>query len=321
MQPLIWEHRPDGLRAPAMICAFTGWNDAGDAASSALSFLGSSLGATRFAQIDPEDYYDFQSVRPKVKLVEGETREIVWPAVEIFVARVPRAPRDLVLLGGPEPSMRWRTFTTLITDLAEALGVQMVVSLGALLADVPHSLPVHISGSASDPALTERLGLHPTGYEGPTGIVGVLHASCAGRGVPAAGPWGRFRSTAANWRRRRSTTSARSGSRCRAIPTSRRSSSASSSSPRTSAATPTRTSRRGTASPASSSASWASAATPATPSRPFAVRVGACAAPRTGACTRPSNGWPVISRRPGRRSGTRTSSRPRMTALARTPAP
>src|SRR5665213_14735 len=105
MQPLIWEHRPDGLRAPAMICAFTGWNDAGDAASSALSFLGSSLGATRFAQIDPEDYYDFQSVRPKVTLVDGETREIVWTAVEIFVARVPRAPRDLVLLGGPEPSM------------------------------------------------------------------------------------------------------------------------------------------------------------------------------------------------------------------------
>src|SRR5450755_3490592 len=189
MQPLIWEHRPDGLRAPAMICAFTGWNDAGDAASSALSFLGSSLGATRFAQIDPEEFYDFQTVRPNVKLVDGETREIVWPAVELFVARVPRAPRDLVLLGGPEPSMRWRTFTTLITDLAEALGVQMVVSLGALLADVPHSLPVHISGSASDPALTERLGLHPTGYEGPTGIVGVLHASCAARGIPSASLW------------------------------------------------------------------------------------------------------------------------------------
>jgi proteasome assembly chaperone (PAC2) family protein len=189
MQPLIWEHRPDGLRAPALICAFTGWNDAGDAASSALSFLGSSLGATRFAQIDPEEYYDFQTVRPKVRLVAGETREIIWPAVEIFVARVPRAPRDLVLLGGPEPSFRWRSFSTLITDLAEALGVQLVVSLGALLADVPHSLPVQISGSASDPALTERLGLHPSGYEGPTGIVGVLHASCAARGIPSASLW------------------------------------------------------------------------------------------------------------------------------------
>jgi proteasome assembly chaperone (PAC2) family protein len=189
MQPLIWEHRPDGLRAPALICAFTGWNDAGDAASTALSFLGGSLGATRFAQVDPEDFYDFQAVRPKVKLVDGETREIIWPAVEIFVARVPRAPRDLVLLGGPEPSLHWRSFTTLITDLAEALGVQLVVSLGALLADVPHSLPVQISGSASDPALTERLGLHPSGYEGPTGIVGVLHASCAARGIPSASLW------------------------------------------------------------------------------------------------------------------------------------
>jgi proteasome assembly chaperone (PAC2) family protein len=189
MQPLIWEHRPDGLRAPALICAFTGWNDAGDAASTALSFLGGSLGATRFAQVDPEDFYDFQSVRPKVRLVDGETREIIWPAVEIFVARVPRAPRDLVLVGGPEPSFRWRSFTTLITDLAEALGVQLVVSLGALLADVPHSLPVQISGSASDPALTERLGLHQSGYEGPTGIVGVLHAGCAACGIPSASLW------------------------------------------------------------------------------------------------------------------------------------
>jgi predicted ATP-grasp superfamily ATP-dependent carboligase len=189
MQPLIWEHRPDGLRAPALICAFTGWNDAGDAASAALSFIGSSLGATRFAQIDPEEYYDFQSVRPKVTLVDGETREIVWPSVEVFVARVPRAPRDLILLGGPEPSMRWRGFTTLITDLAEALGVQLVVTLGALLADVPHSLPVPISGSTSDPSLTERLGLQPTGYEGPTGIVGVLQASCTARGIPAASLW------------------------------------------------------------------------------------------------------------------------------------
>jgi predicted ATP-grasp superfamily ATP-dependent carboligase len=189
MQPLIWEHRPDNLRAPALICAFTGWNDAGDAASSALSFLGSSLNATRFAQIDPEEFYDFQSVRPKVRLIEGMTREIIWPSVEIFVARVPRAPRDLVMLGGPEPSMRWRTFTSVVTDLVEALGVTLVVSLGALLADVPHSLPVPVSGSTSDPLLNERLGLRPTGYEGPTGIVGVLHAAIAERGIPSASLW------------------------------------------------------------------------------------------------------------------------------------
>src|ERR1700689_1695244 len=189
MQPLIWEHRPDNLRAPALICAFTGWNDAGDAASSALSFLGSSLNATRFAQIDPEEFYDFQTVRPKVRLIEGTVREIIWPSVEIFVARVPRAPRDLVLLGGPEPSMRWRTFTSVVTDLVEALGVTLVVSLAALLADVPPSLPVPVSGSTSDPALNERLGLRPTGYEGPTGIVGVLHASVTDRGIPSASLW------------------------------------------------------------------------------------------------------------------------------------
>jgi proteasome assembly chaperone (PAC2) family protein len=189
MQPLIWDHRPDGLRAPALVCAFTGWNDAGDAASSALSFVGASLGASRFAQIDPEEFYDFQSVRPKVKTDEHGAREIIWPAVEVFVARVPRAPRDLVLLGGPEPSMRWRSFTTLILDLAEALGVQLVCSLGALLADVPHSLPVPVSGGASDPHVAERLALHGTGYEGPTGIVGVLSNACAQRGIPSASLW------------------------------------------------------------------------------------------------------------------------------------
>src|ERR671939_105251 len=138
MQPLIWEHRPDGLRAPALVCAFTGWNDAGDAASAALQFLGASLGATRFARIDPEDFFDFQATRPKIKLVEGRTRSIEWPEIEIYAARVPRAPRDLLLLQGAEPSMRWRTFSRLIVDLAEALGTQLVVTLGALLADVPH---------------------------------------------------------------------------------------------------------------------------------------------------------------------------------------
>jgi predicted ATP-grasp superfamily ATP-dependent carboligase len=189
MQPLLWEHRPDGLRAPALVCAFTGWNDAGDAASAALSFLGSSLGATRFARIDPEEYYDFQATRPKVTIGDDGQREIVWPAVEVFAARVPRAPRDLILLGGPEPSTRWRSFTQLIIDLAEALGVQLVVSLGALLADVPHTHPVHVSGSSSDSALVERLGLQPTGYEGPTGIVGVLGAACAASGIPSASLW------------------------------------------------------------------------------------------------------------------------------------
>jgi proteasome assembly chaperone (PAC2) family protein len=189
MQPLIWDRRPDALRAPALVCAFRGWNDAGDAASAALSFLGSALGATRFAQIDPEEFYDFQATRPRISLTEGRTREITWPSVEVFEAVVPRAPRDLVLLQGPEPSMRWRAFSSLVIDLAEALGVQMIVTLGALLADVPHSHPVALTGLASDPALVERLGLQSGNYEGPTGIVGVLHSACVAAGLPSASLW------------------------------------------------------------------------------------------------------------------------------------
>jgi predicted ATP-grasp superfamily ATP-dependent carboligase len=189
MQPLIWEHRPDGLRAPALVCAFTGWNDAGDAASAALQFLGSSLGATRFARIDPEEFYDFQATRPKVTLVQGRTRHIEWPEVEIFEARVPRAPRDLILLSGAEPSMRWRGFSRLVVDLAEALGTQMVVSLGALLADVPHSRAVPITGLSSDDAFVQKIGLEQSSYEGPTGIVGVLHAACQDAGIPSASLW------------------------------------------------------------------------------------------------------------------------------------
>jgi predicted ATP-grasp superfamily ATP-dependent carboligase len=189
MQPLIWEHRPDGLRAPALVCAFTGWNDAGDAASAGLQYLGASLQATRFARIDPEDFYDFQATRPKIKFVEGRTRSIEWPEVEVYAAHVPRAPRDLVLIQGAEPSMRWRGFCRLIVDLAEALGTQLVVTLGALLADVPHSRPVPITGFSSDDALTQRLGLQQSGYEGPTGIVGVLHSACQEAGLPSASLW------------------------------------------------------------------------------------------------------------------------------------
>jgi proteasome assembly chaperone (PAC2) family protein len=189
MQPLQWEHRPDGLRAPALICAFKGWNDAADAASSAISYVGTALDAHRFATIDPEEFYDFQATRPRVKMVEGQTREIVWPEVELFAARVPRAPRDLILLTGSEPSFRWRTFCKIVVELAEALGAQLVVTLGALLADVPHTRPVSVTGLSSDPALVARLGLAPSSYEGPTGIVGILHAACQQAGLPSASLW------------------------------------------------------------------------------------------------------------------------------------
>jgi predicted ATP-grasp superfamily ATP-dependent carboligase len=189
MQPLIWDRRPDGLRAPAMVCAFQGWNDAGDAASSAVTFLAGALKAKRFARIDSEDFYDFQANRPCINLDGKDRREITWPSVEIFEATAPRAPRDLVLVQGVEPSMRWRSFSAHIVDLAEALGVQVVVSLGALLGDVPHTRPVAMTGHASDPSLLQRLGIQPSSYEGPTGIVGVLHAACADAGLPAASLW------------------------------------------------------------------------------------------------------------------------------------
>ena len=189
MQPLRWNYRPDHLRAPALICGFQGWNDAGDAASSAVSFVGDALGAREFAAIDPEEFYDFQAVRPRIKLSESHVREVEWPEVQLYEVRIPRAPRDLILLTGHEPSFRWRTFTALIVELAEAIGVQLVVTLGALLADVPHTRPVSVTGFATDPALVSRLGLSTSSYEGPTGIVGVLHDACRAAGLPSASLW------------------------------------------------------------------------------------------------------------------------------------
>jgi len=189
MQPLIWDRRPGGLRAPAMVCAFEGWNDAGDAASGAVSFLASALEARSFARIDSEEFYDFQANRPAIRFGADEVREIEWPTVEIFEAQAPRAQRDLVLVQGVEPSMRWRAFSSHLVDLAEALGVQVVVSLGALLGDVPHTRPVAMSGHASDATLLERLGIQASSYEGPTGIVGVLHTACAQAGLPSASLW------------------------------------------------------------------------------------------------------------------------------------
>jgi proteasome assembly chaperone (PAC2) family protein len=171
------------------VCAFKGWNDAGESATAALSFLGTALDASRFATIDPEDFVDFQSTRPTVRLRGGLTRDIDWPEFEIYEARIPRAPRDLILLSGPEPAIRWRTFCEQVIDLSEALGVQMVTSLGALLADVPHSRPVSVTGIASDESLVERLGLNASQYEGPTGIVGVLQAAATDAGIPAASLW------------------------------------------------------------------------------------------------------------------------------------
>ena len=177
------------LDRPVMIAAFRGWNDAGDAATFAAEHLAQVWSATRIARIDPEEFFDFQSVRPTVHLVDGITRQISWPANEFWAARLPGAAHDVVLLVGTEPNLRWRAFSDLVVGVARRLGVSLVVTFGALLADVPHSRPVQITGTALDPDLVQRLGLHRSRYEGPTGIVGVLHDALSRADVDSASLW------------------------------------------------------------------------------------------------------------------------------------
>jgi predicted ATP-grasp superfamily ATP-dependent carboligase len=188
MTDVIWQERPE-LRAPVMVCAFKGWNDAGEAATAALSYIKGSFDAHDVGEIDPEEFYDFTAVRPTVRLAEGSVREIEWPENSFSVARVAGADGDLVLLHGVEPSLRWRRFTDDVISVARELGVQMVITLGALLADVPHSRPVAVTGITSDEGLVERLGFEPPSYEGPTGIVGVIQRACAEADLPAVSLW------------------------------------------------------------------------------------------------------------------------------------
>jgi predicted ATP-grasp superfamily ATP-dependent carboligase len=188
MTDLIWQERPR-LRGPVMVCAFKGWNDAGEAATAALSYIKGSFDARDVARIDPEEFYDFTAVRPTVRLTEGSVRQIEWPENSFSVAKVAGADGDLVLLQGVEPSLRWRRFTEDVISAARELGVQMVITLGALLADVPHSRPVAVTGITSDEGLMNRLGFEPPSYEGPTGIVGVLQRACTEAGLPAVSLW------------------------------------------------------------------------------------------------------------------------------------
>jgi proteasome assembly chaperone (PAC2) family protein len=189
MDSLVWEAEPPELRSPVMVCAFAGWNDAAGSATTALTSVAEALDADLVAQVDPEDYFDFQANRPTIHLDEGQSREIEWPGNVLLTATPPGAERDLVLLAGTEPNLRWRTFSEGLAEAAETLGVEMVITLGALIADVAHTLPVPITGLASDAELVERLDLTRSNYEGPTGIVGVLHDSCGRRGIPSASLW------------------------------------------------------------------------------------------------------------------------------------
>jgi proteasome assembly chaperone (PAC2) family protein len=172
-----------------LVAAFRGWNDGGQGASLAGGFLARTWEATRFADIDPEGFYDFQANRPTVSLVDGLTRRIEWPDNAFFHATIPGRDRDAVLMLGVEPSLRWRTFSGYVVQLARDLGVDLVITLGSLLADVPHTRPSPVTGAATDPSLIERLGLQASRYEGPTGIVGVLHDRCREEGIDSASLW------------------------------------------------------------------------------------------------------------------------------------
>ena len=182
------DERPE-LERPVLVAAFRGWNDGAQAASLAAGYLAKTWGAERFAEVDPENFFDFQAARPHVSLEEGLTRRIDWPETVFYHARPEGLDRDVVLLLGIEPNLRWRTFTDLVVGLAEDLGIELLITLGALLADVPHTRPAPVTGSATDKELVERLGLSASRYEGPTGIVGVLHDVCGKRGIPSASLW------------------------------------------------------------------------------------------------------------------------------------
>src|SRR5215207_1559741 len=180
--------RPE-LQEPVLIPAFRGWNDGGQGASLAGGYLAKLWDAERFADIDPEGFFDFQATRPHVSLDEGLTRRIDWPDNAFYHAPIAGSDRHVVLLLGIEPSLRWRTFSGLVVGLARELGCELVVTLGSLLADVPHTRAAPVTGAASDPELVESLGLQHSRYEGPTGIVGVLQDACRDAGIPAASLW------------------------------------------------------------------------------------------------------------------------------------
>jgi predicted ATP-grasp superfamily ATP-dependent carboligase len=174
---------------PVLVAAFEGWNDAGDAASDAVDHLIDVWDATPLAEMDPEDYYDYQVNRPMISFDDEGVRRLTWPTTRIYVARLPLATRDVVLVHGIEPNMRWRQFTDEVLALASELGVTLAVTLGALLSDSPHSRPVPVTGTATDQGTARQLGVEPSHYEGPTGIVGVLQEACARRGLPSVSLW------------------------------------------------------------------------------------------------------------------------------------
>jgi predicted ATP-grasp superfamily ATP-dependent carboligase len=182
-----FDHRPQ-LSSPVVVCAFGGWNDGGEAATTAARYVRDRWGARRFASIDPEEFFDFQVNRPTVQLEDGLTRRLEWPASEFFRARV--SGRDVVLFIGIEPNNRWRTFVRTLLSVVRDLDARLLVTLGAFLADVPHTRPAPVSAASTEARWIGRLGIEPSRYEGPTGIVGVLHDEARRLGVPTVSLWG-----------------------------------------------------------------------------------------------------------------------------------
>ncbi|HET7568037.1 MAG TPA: PAC2 family protein [Gaiellaceae bacterium] len=177
------------LRRPVLIAAFRGWNDGGQAATLAAGYLARQWEAEQFAEIDCEGFYDFQVVRPQVALEDGLTRKLEWPENAFYHAPIPGLERDAVILLGVEPNLRWKTFSGYVAQLAQEFGIELVVTLGSLLADVPHTRPAPVSAAASEQHLVEELGVEPSRYEGPTGIVGVVLDRCRAVGLPAVSLW------------------------------------------------------------------------------------------------------------------------------------
>lgn len=177
------------IRNPVMIAAFEGWNDAGESASGAISHLLSEWDHHLIGEFEPEDFYDFQVNRPQVKVDENILREIVWPNTQIYAINTPQLGHDFIIVKGMEPSMRWPTFAKELLDLADDHEVSIFITMGALLADVPHSRPISVSGSGAHPEVAKRLGVEISRYEGPTGIIGILQDACTKRGLDAVSLW------------------------------------------------------------------------------------------------------------------------------------
>jgi proteasome assembly chaperone (PAC2) family protein len=188
MSELNVSFRPE-LRRPVLVAAFRGWNDGGQGATLAAGYLAKQWNAQQFAEIEAEQFYDFQAMRPQVTLEDGMTRRLEWPENSFFHAEIPGTGRDAVILLGTEPNLRWKTFSGLVLGLAEELGIERTVTFGSLLADVPHTRPAPVTAAATDESLMTELGLEPSRYEGPTGIVGVLLGACRDAGITSLSLW------------------------------------------------------------------------------------------------------------------------------------